>query len=105
MDDTFRYLLQSARLISAKRASDEDIEFVKDLILSQIDSLDFFNAQNNPLKKDDFNSYDINWINHKYYYKQNLTNQEVYNLIIDNNIFYTKTKNYAISKTCETLFM
>ena len=36
MDDTFRYLLQSARLISAKRASDEDIEFVKDLILSLV---------------------------------------------------------------------
>ena len=37
---------------------------LKDLILNQIDSLDFFNAQNNPLKKDDFNSYDIlgNWV-------------------------------------------
>lgn len=34
MNDTFRYLLQSARLISSKRASEDDIEFVKDLILS-----------------------------------------------------------------------
>ena len=33
----------------------------------------------------DFNSFDINWINKKYFYDHQLSNQEVYELILNNN--------------------
>jgi hypothetical protein len=59
MDDTFKYLLQSARLISAKRASDEDIEFVNDLILSleNDEIISYYNTTTITSIGSDFNLY------------------------------------------------
>jgi hypothetical protein len=59
MDDTFRYLLQSARLISSKRASEEDIEFVKDLILSleNDEIISYYNTNTVTSIGSDFNLY------------------------------------------------
>jgi hypothetical protein len=39
MDETFSYLLQSARLISTNKATEEDYEFITELTLSVEDEL------------------------------------------------------------------
>jgi len=39
MDETFSYLLQSARLISGNKATEEDYEFITELMLSVEDEL------------------------------------------------------------------
>ena len=65
----------------------------KDLILNQIDNLDFFSYQNNPFKKNDFNSYDIlgNWVD--------ASNPILYEIIYSLNTQMLETLNLTLNTT------
>lgn len=59
MDETFSYILQSARLISTNKATEDDFEFITELMLSVEDELilKYSNTTTIPKFGNDYNLY------------------------------------------------